>query len=273
MLAYHNDPKIKQDILAQLQLHYDADEIIKGVYWENGKGCAVGCTLHGQNHKEYENRFGIPRILAKLKDTIFEGLPNAIAKKWPIRFMNAIQEGTDLSKVWNKFALFLLNDPKYGVINYASTEESKVVIQNVINLYKKSLTEQVSTEEWKTVSVAASYASYAAYDAAYAASSYAYYASYAAAYAAYAASSYAYYASYAAAYAAYASSADDAATSAAYASDDADDADDTSAASYAVAAAAAAAAAVSYDATDSSAQEKHFIAQSDELIRLLHQEN
>jgi len=75
MLAYHNNPKIKQDILQQLQIHHDADEIIKGVYWENGKGCAVGCTLHSRNHQEYETRFGIPEVLAHLEDAIFEGLP------------------------------------------------------------------------------------------------------------------------------------------------------------------------------------------------------
>ena len=90
MLAYHNDPQLKKQILEQLQRHYDADEIVKGRYWQNGKGCAVGCTLYSNQHKEYESRFGIPEILAHLEDTIFEGLPNEEAKNWPIRFMSAI---------------------------------------------------------------------------------------------------------------------------------------------------------------------------------------
>jgi hypothetical protein len=42
MLAYHNDPAQKAAILQQLEQHRVADEIVKGQYWENGKGCAVG---------------------------------------------------------------------------------------------------------------------------------------------------------------------------------------------------------------------------------------
>lgn len=42
LIAFHGDPKEKDAILAQLQLHHDADEIVHGVYWENGRGCAVG---------------------------------------------------------------------------------------------------------------------------------------------------------------------------------------------------------------------------------------
>ena len=90
MRAYHNDPVIKAGILARLQAHYDADEIVKGHYWENGTGCAVGCTVHGKNHVEYERLFGIPRGLARLEDTIFEHLPNGDAQQWPLRFMRAI---------------------------------------------------------------------------------------------------------------------------------------------------------------------------------------
>ena len=72
MLAYHNDPQLKKEILEQLQRHYDADEIVKGQYWENGKGCAVGCTLHTDQHKEYETRFGMPVRVAHLEDVIVE---------------------------------------------------------------------------------------------------------------------------------------------------------------------------------------------------------
>jgi hypothetical protein len=39
MIAYHNDETIKSAIMAHLAEHRAADEIIKGTYWENGKGC------------------------------------------------------------------------------------------------------------------------------------------------------------------------------------------------------------------------------------------
>jgi hypothetical protein len=110
MKAYHNDPQIKTSILAVLAAHRAADEIVKGQYWQNGKGCAVGCTIKSDNHIEYEADFGIPVMLAYLEDTIFEGLPNADAKLWPERFMSAIKPGADLSNVGWKFLHWLLTD-------------------------------------------------------------------------------------------------------------------------------------------------------------------
>jgi len=110
MLAYHNDVQVKNDILSQLADHASADEIVKGQYWEEGKGCAVGCTIHSNNHTEYEKLFGIPEVLARLEDTIFEGLPNEAAMKWPIKFMSAIEPGADLSLVGWKFQYWLLTD-------------------------------------------------------------------------------------------------------------------------------------------------------------------
>ena len=110
LIAYHNSPAAKVAILAQLQEHYDADAIVKGQYWEEGKGCAVGCTIHSGDHAQYEPLFGIPQELARLKDTIFEGLPNAEAKEWPMQFMGVIRPGADLTKVRWKFLHWLLTD-------------------------------------------------------------------------------------------------------------------------------------------------------------------
>lgn len=110
MKAYHGDPQIKTGILKQLEAHRAADQLVKGVYWSAGKGCAVGCTIHSGNHMEYEHRFGIPVILARLEDCIFEGLPNDQAMGWPIRFMSAIPVGSDLSLVGWRFLHWLLTD-------------------------------------------------------------------------------------------------------------------------------------------------------------------
>ena len=132
MLAYHNDPAIKSKLLADLQAHADADRLVKGQYWENGKGCAVGCTLHSlgvdgaaSNHAEYETRLGIPQMLARLEDTIFEGLPNADAMQWPMRFSAAITPGADLSRVGWKWLHWLLTDGLPRVNDVAATAAIK----------------------------------------------------------------------------------------------------------------------------------------------------
>jgi hypothetical protein len=108
MLSFHNNPAIKKQYLARLQAHYQADEIVHGKYWENGKGCAVGCTVHSNKHSAYESKLGIPVMLARLEDRIFEGLPNGEAKKFPGQFLQAIRPGVDLSLVGWKFLHWLM---------------------------------------------------------------------------------------------------------------------------------------------------------------------
>ena len=112
LIAFKNTEITKPKIMAQLRAHAKADEIIKGQYWKDGKGCAVGCTIHSGNHAEYESRFGIPQMLARLEDCIFEGLPNDEAKKWPIRFISAVEPASNLSRVGWQFLHWLLTDEK-----------------------------------------------------------------------------------------------------------------------------------------------------------------
>jgi hypothetical protein len=97
MLAYHNNPSIKTDILVQLAKRRAAYEfMLKGRYWDSGKGY------------KYEIIFGIPRMLETLEYKIFEGLPDADAQKWPESFMGSITPWTDLSLVGWKFQYWLL---------------------------------------------------------------------------------------------------------------------------------------------------------------------
>ena len=54
MRAFHGDPKVKTKYLKRVRAHRAADQIIHGTYWEDGKGCAVGCTIHSSDHAAYE---------------------------------------------------------------------------------------------------------------------------------------------------------------------------------------------------------------------------
>lgn len=110
MIAYHGKPEVKETYLTRVRAHAAADEIIQGVTWENGKGCAVGCTLHTYDHRRYERELGLPEWLARLEDTIFEGLPNEQAKLFPEQFLSAIPVGANLEPVKWKFCAFLMRE-------------------------------------------------------------------------------------------------------------------------------------------------------------------
>ncbi len=176
--AFHGKAAIKKKYLARVAAHRKADEIISGVYWEEGRGCAVGCTLHSGSHAAYETELGIPTVLARLEDRLFEGLfrqSPAVAKDWPERFLSAAKVGADLSMVWPKFALWLLVDKKLGVIRFAKKESTKSAIQNVGALYQRWISgDKPESSEWESVRRAAAYTAAAADAAAYAAAAAAY---------------------------------------------------------------------------------------------------
>ena len=149
MKAFHGKQSIKDEYMNRLKDHRERDEIVKGQYWEHGKGCAVGCTVHSNNHKAYEEELGIPMVLARLEDSIFEGLLNEEAKEFPLNFLSAINVGADLSSVGDKFLHWLLVDKIHGVIQYV---EDKKIVQSVADLYKKKIDgEYIQLDEWKTV--------------------------------------------------------------------------------------------------------------------------
>jgi hypothetical protein len=165
MLSFHNNTEIKAKYLARLEAHRAADEIIQGTGFKNGKGCAVGCTLDNYSHEAYETELGIPRILAKLEDRIFEGLSVENSKDFPINFLSSVPVGVDLKNVCKKFFIWLLTDPTDGVIRFANTEQTKQAIQNVSDLLQKSLLEKVTSEEFIEARRAARKAAAAAYAA------------------------------------------------------------------------------------------------------------
>jgi hypothetical protein len=156
LVAYHGDPAIKAQYLERVRAHRAADELVKGQYWEEGKGCAVGCTIHGNDHSRYETELGIPREVAQLEDSIFEGLPNGQALRWPERFLAAIQPGADLSLVWPRFAAWLLVDPTDGVIRFARTDREREAIEAVAALHERVVAgDSPRRDEWDAAGAAA----------------------------------------------------------------------------------------------------------------------
>ena len=183
MLAFHNDRAIKAKYLKRVRAHAKADRLIQGTGWENGRGCAIGCTLEVYDHARYPIELGIPVELARLEDVIFERLAKKDAMAWPAAVLKSIPVGADLSLVWPRFALWMLRGLPAKSLQ---RPDVKSAVDGVTALYERWIAgAKPSVEEWhKARSAAAAYAAYAAYaaSAAYAAA----YAAYAAAYAAYA---------------------------------------------------------------------------------------
>jgi hypothetical protein len=148
MLTFHGKQQLKDERIAQVRAHRLADQLVHGTYWEDGKGCAVGCTVHSGEHAAYEKELGIPIELAYLEDRIFETLPNGKALLWPERFLQAIPVGVDLraTHINKRFVLALLADEKRGLLARTRGAELRKAMIEVIEFLKTGVAAPSPTE-------------------------------------------------------------------------------------------------------------------------------
>ena len=158
MRAFTDTEQTKDSLLASLAGHREQDRLKKGTYWDNGRGCAVGCTLHdfrpGEEgkHSLYEPLFGIPRDLALLEDGIFENLLDEDSLAWPERFTRAIPVGADLSLVTRRFLHWLLSGDDSPIAKWRDDEH----VRRVRELYERELAgDQPTEDEWAAAWAAA----------------------------------------------------------------------------------------------------------------------
>ena len=228
-----NTEALRKEVAA----HIEADALIRGQYWGDGKGCFIGCLTHSDDPAPAFERFGLPVAVLRIAESIFEALSDADGRVFFATLPDAVErDGKDLSRVhWAFLAAELRALPPVSQ-----------GVQDVIEPVIAGMDALASGGDWPLHAADAADAARAANAAARAA-----YAARAAAYAADAAARAAYAAADAAAHAAYAA---DAAADAAYAAD---------AATYAAYAATYAA-----DAADAAAYAAR-LRQRDTLLRLI----
>jgi len=116
MLTFFNDPQLKAALLARLEGHRLADEIVQHDYWQNSKGCLIGCAIHGNNALKFEHEFGLSVYVARLGEYFFETFPLDKAKTLPVEIIEAIPVGVDSSLVWPHFWHWLVTDTQHGLL-------------------------------------------------------------------------------------------------------------------------------------------------------------
>ena len=179
----------KQEFLTEIYKHRDTDAFIKGAYKNTDKeyfqGCAVGCSLKSvadikkiqiktDNHLEYETHLGVPEWLARLEDMLFENLPNELSKTWPVRFSEAINEGSDLDKIKAPFMIYLMEENLKSIYSVVYDADKFKDVKNAIDLTRSAINQMIvahKSGDENQLSAASSAASSAAESAASAASS------------------------------------------------------------------------------------------------------
>lgn len=144
MQAFHNDPKIKAKYIARVKAHRIADNLIQRETWTGSKGCAIGCTLEAYDHARYPIELGIPEWLARAEDRIFEGLSVKESKKWPERFLKAINTGADLEAAKAPFLIFVL-ESTLDKFDHKKFPDVKKAIDGSISLWKR---QDIGSPSW-----------------------------------------------------------------------------------------------------------------------------
>jgi hypothetical protein len=148
MLTFHGKQQIKDLYIARVRAHRLADQLVHGIYWEDGKGCAVGCTIHSGNHQDYETELGIPVELAFAEDHFFENLSNGEAMLWPERFLQAIPVGVDLraTHINKRYVLALLTDERRGLIPRLKEGEAKKEALELAEVLREGIAQPAPTD-------------------------------------------------------------------------------------------------------------------------------
>jgi len=159
--AFHNNPDMKAALLTRIRAHRAADWRLLDPYDETDRSSVVSCSVHepdasaicqvvGSGHANFEQLFDIPEQLAYLEDRLFGCLERRDADAWPERFIEAVQIGSDLSGVWDRFCLWVLTDRDFGVLQFAG--DADATLQTVSGLYQRAVDgNEPSRREWVKV--------------------------------------------------------------------------------------------------------------------------
>lgn len=165
-------------LIEMAQEHQEADRYLQGKWWDQGKGCSLGCMFHSDVlNPKADNYFaaaeratGIPYTINLFQERIFEWLPAHEANLWTLQFYRLRPSEKDLSQVVDRLMLWILDDelrrPKTWekITKFA---DCAAAVENVADLYRRKISgESISFGMWSAAARAAEYASRIAAEAA-----------------------------------------------------------------------------------------------------------
>lgn len=147
--SFNGEPKLKDKLLQAIKLDKQNERIIKGKYWEDDKGCCIGCGEHAlctilndkftdRKHKYLADKLDIPESIFHLGDGIFEGLSNEESQQFVVDFYEALLVGHDYSLFEYKIKIEILINEDFGVRKYGNNQIKKI-IDNVVKLHNEKL--------------------------------------------------------------------------------------------------------------------------------------
>lgn len=141
--------EVKSRMIELADEHQKNDEYLAGRFWNNGKGCSIGCTIHDAkklglvdeleygDHAALAKVLGVPEFVTRIMDTIFEWLPDAERPAFTPLVLRTIRPDRHYATLQDHFSAWCMLDPKYGVSIVASNPDVRCVSKRIGELYAK----------------------------------------------------------------------------------------------------------------------------------------
>ena len=147
---------------AEVAAHIRADALVRGSYWKpsenavGGQGCFISCLTHSSDPTPAFERFGLPVVVLRIAENIYEDLPDDEATAFFAALPDAVgRDGKDLSRVhWGFLVAELRAMPQ-------TTDAVQAVIDPVID----GMDLLFSGQQWTAARAAARAARAAAFSA------------------------------------------------------------------------------------------------------------
>jgi hypothetical protein len=142
----------------EVKHHVACDAIQQGCYWDGSHGCFIGCLSHSSDTAKVQDEYGLPIMLQRIAENIFESLPLKEAQAFFAAFPTAVGcDNKDLSRVGWQFLASELRSLPPQPAEIAAVIEPVIVGMDLL----------AAGQEWPAAAYAAN-AAYAAANAAYA---------------------------------------------------------------------------------------------------------
>ena len=83
----------------EVERHVACDAIQQGCYWDGSYGCFIGCLSHSGDTAKVQDTYGLPIMLQRIAESIFESLPPKEAQAFFAALPTAVScDNKDLSR-------------------------------------------------------------------------------------------------------------------------------------------------------------------------------
>lgn len=106
-LLTKNTDKLRQEVA----VHVAADQVVQGCYWTGSRGCFIGCLAHSHDPLIVEEKYGLPIMVQRIAESIFERLSHKEAVAFFAALPDAVGcDGKNLNLVGWQFLAAGLRD-------------------------------------------------------------------------------------------------------------------------------------------------------------------